>query len=299
MRKQYKYELPLPNDRRSIYHPLRFARLLLELARRFFNAYRFRRRSKSPVAVTEIYQNSWGNVLSKADWKNYSSLIEFINPPRIKRIISTMGHGWVDVSRHDFLKYRMSHLRHVIETELPDNHENLPIVEVGCGWGRNLFCLRAIGYEGYLKGYELTHEAVGAAHHIISHFDVQGVSIEQADLITDALPLENAIVYSYHCLEQIKYNTREVLEKLLAARPRKVIHFEPVPELMRRWHPRDLVNLAYNRMADYQCSLLHELRNLEKEGKVRILSVERQGFYQLPIQETVCLVWEPVKNSSS
>lgn len=288
--------IPLPKGIETIYHPKRFSRLVLELARRYRNAYRFRRRSKDPSSVEAIYQGSWGNVLNKADWKNYLKLAEFLNPPCNGRIISTLNHGWVEVNRHDFLKYRIQHLHHILETQLKACTSDTKLVEVGCGWGRNLFCLRSMGIENTLQGYELTHEAVEAARSIADHFDVKDITFQQANLITDSLPLENTVVYSYHCLEQIKYNTLQVLEKLIEARPKKVVHFEPAPELMRWWHPRDLANIAYNKLADYQCSLLSELQKLEQQDKVRLLLVERQGFYQLPIQETVCIIWEPVQN---
>ena len=159
--------------------------------------------------------------------------------------------------------------------------------------GAKPFALRIMEYTGPLVGYELTHDAVQAAREIAKHFNVQDIPFHQADLIQDRLNLKGALVYSYHCLEQIKYHTEEVIGNLIAAEPAIVVHFEPLPEVFKLYRPRDFFNFIYNKIADYQSSLYTTLKEKKRLVEVKDLSLERQGYYQLPIQETICVAWKP------
>lgn len=282
-----------PKDAQRIGSVRDYYDLVSELGLRFRNALRNRRKSSDPSDVTENYNSSWGKVLRQEKWLGHESLSEFLNPRGDQQIISTLDSQWMIVPRRSYLDFRLDHLKSTLMSFVKPFSDPVTVAELGCGWGRNIFGLKSVDFPFPLRGFELTPEGVEAAHRIARHFNVPDVRFDQANLLEDDIEIADDVVYTYHCLEQIKYGTEDVLRRILACGPRRVVHFEPVVELLNPYKPRDFVNLAYNRVVRYQNSLLSSLEKLEAEGAVRILHVSREGFYQLPIQETCCVVWEP------
>jgi len=174
-----------------------------------------------------------------------------------------------------------------------DRAKGRTLIEVGCGVGLTLFGLYTQGIGLPLAGYELSTMGVETARQLSEHYRT-GIRFSQADLRRDDVEARDQLVLTSFCLEQLKYDTAIVLERILSWRPRRVIHYEPVIELFHRTSIRDVFNILYIKHCDYQDSLLSTLRKMEKEKRVRIVHAGRAGYGGQPVYEASCVVWEPL-----
>jgi hypothetical protein len=160
----------------------------------------------------------------------------------------------------------------------------------------NLFSLSLTGKWNSLRGYDVSPNGVAATNAAAAHFGVTSVRARQLDLTWPLDPafaeIRGATAFSYLCLEQLKYSTEIVITNLLAAGVRRVIHIEPVPELLSKWRFADLANRLYLAAHDYQDNLHATLRRLERQKRLRILSTSRVLFSPQPVNDPTLICWE-------
>ena len=272
-------------------------RLWLNLIMKFKIAYAGRRKSEDPIHITNNYISSWGKVYKKKKWLECSTLDELINPNNGQYIIATLGGKWVRIKSNEYLQFREQALYQSVVSNLNSNNENSTIIEIGSGWGRNLFILRSHGFKGKLVGYELTDEGVNTAREISKHYSIKDIEFHKLDVVNETIDAKNSLIFTYHCFEQIKYHTSLALENMINSSPTIVLQFEPLPELFKKNYLRDKMCLFYNKLIDYQDNLLFNLKSLENDNKLTIISAARQGYYSHPLQETSLVIWKPnIKN---
>jgi SAM-dependent methyltransferase len=119
------------------------------------------------------------------------------------------------------------------------------IVEIGCGYGANLFGLLDEDRWAGLTGLDVSANALQAGRLIAQHFGVSSqLAFEPLDLLEDRAPgwasLEGAFVLSYYSFEQITSHTASVVERIHASNPSRVLHVEPTPELWSLHDPKDM-----------------------------------------------------------
>jgi hypothetical protein len=85
----------------------------------------------------------------------------------------------------------------------------------------------------------------------------------------------------------------QVIDNIVRAAPRRVIHVEPCVETLRLWRPKDLVNYLYILRQDYQNSLLTTLRDRERAGALRIVAEERLYYAPSIRHDPTLICWEP------
>jgi hypothetical protein len=271
---------------REVGHALLAARSRL---RRFSSA-----RRGNEIVNDEYDQGNWKSVLDERRWERVSSLIDYVVPPidtaRLAKIDGQIGR----VTTRDYYRFRLKRLHQLVEAHATDGDE---LVELGCGWGVNLFSLALAGRWRSLRGFDVSPNGVRATNEAAAHFGIEAVQAEQLDLTAHGQhgfrKIEGATAFTYLCLEQLKYSTRPVIDNLLQSGVRKVIHFEPTPELFSRWRLGDLANRFYLTAHDYQNNLLTTLRTLEKQGRLRITAVARLNFSPRAVNDPTLIVWEP------
>jgi len=165
------------------------------------------------------------------------------------------------------------------------------VAEVGCGWGFNLWSLLAANFQNPLEGYELSKNGLEAAHQINNKYSCN-IKLGKIDLTNfEIFPnLVNKTIFTFHVFEQLKYDTTKVIENIIKAKPKQVIHFEPIIELHGE-KIRDKVLKSYISAMDYQDNLLITLKKFEKEGALQILESKRLGFAANPLIETSFIKW--------
>jgi len=221
---------------------------------------------------------------------------EFNFPIINKKIskIALINHKICRISEFDYSIFRPMMIWKILK-EFTDKND--VIVELGCGWGWNLFNLIAFGIENKLEGYEVTENGVRSCNTINQHYQCN-LKIENLDLTKEIVigKFKDKTLFTHYVMEVIKYNTRKVLENIINSKPKQVIHIEPVYELYQN-SLRDIASKMYIDYSDYQKSLLKTLQELESEGKVEIKDVRRLGYAHKPEHEASLIRWIPKNNN--
>jgi len=172
------------------------------------------------------------------------------------------------------------------------------IIELGCGFGRRLFALRQI-MENNFEGYDFSKNSIDTADKINLKLDTN-IKFGIVDLKQDFSQIinEGKIIFTYHCLEGLKWDTERVILNILKCKPKCVLHFEPVPELYG-FTLRDTISKLFIKGAAFQDNLLKTLKSLEERKIVTIKEVRRLGYNRLPLNETTLIVWKPFTEKSS
>jgi hypothetical protein len=173
------------------------------------------------------------------------------------------------------------------------------IVELGTGYGYNLFSLHHSHPDWTLKGFDISPNGITAGREIADRFAISDkISLDRIDLTDASDPnlaaIAGKVVLTYFCIEQIPYDVRKVIENIIAAKPKRVINIEPTTELLELFRPRDLVSLFYIRSVDYQTQLFTTLNELERQGRIRIVARERMPFAPSINNDGFLYCWEPI-----
>ena len=248
--------------------------------------------------VQKEYNNGHWNrklqILENKGWEASLSLHEFIiqlgtfdEPPFV---IGLVEGNLYKVRAADYYDYRIRKLAKVLFQFVKEGER---LVELGCGYGYNLFGLIGLNKTYRLAGYDRSDTAITTAKSIASRFDAS-IFFNTVDLVHQDLPVQGDALFTYYCMEQLKYHTKEVLTRMISWKPSQVIHLEPVVEFYRPFRARDLLGIGYIRWKDYQDKLFSTLCKLEKEGRVRILDSCRLGYASNGINEASLIRWCPV-----
>ncbi|MCB0419285.1 MAG: class I SAM-dependent methyltransferase, partial [Bdellovibrionales bacterium] len=186
------------------------------------------------------------------------------------------------------------------------------IVELGAGWGKNLFKLWLYGapLDAEYHALELTPEARNLAKRVAQSaapkmpFFTHAFDYYRPDfsMFAEAKP---TVVFSHHSLEQIP-SVGERLFEAIKGIPGliRVVHLEPVGfqvpgatwlENVRpdRMEYIDSLNRAFATKRDQNLNLYPILRSMELEGSIRLTRVRKHFCSILLKNATTLLVWEP------
>lgn len=160
------------------------------------------------------------------------------------------------------------------------------ITELGCGIGNKLFFLWKNGYRN-LQGYDLSSNAINLANQINEKYNC-GIKFDTID-ITKSIPnLNGGVAYTFTCLEQLHHYMPLVINNILNAKPKKVIHFEFTLEFSTK------LSRSYVKSRDYQMNLLPLLRN---DDRLTITKCEALGVGN-PVNPLTYIEWHPNNLSS-
>lgn len=255
-----------------------------------------RRRRRDAGRVRAEYDDGyWKNVLAARRWESCRTVEEFLNPSGKGWRTCKIDNRFVRASHADYYRYRSERLASILAASTEAGCE---IVEIGCGYGANLLALSSSARWPALMGLDVSPTAIRAAREIASHFGLANrLRFEEANItrLTDTARslLQNRVVFTYYCLEQLPRDTATAIQNLIDTRPRAVIHIEPIAELLRWYSPKDLLSYAHILRHDYQRSLLRTLRARADEGRVRIHRVERLYYAPGVRHDPALIVWEP------
>lgn len=254
------------------------------------------RRRRSQEVVNEEYDHgAWREVLERRAWEAASDLAAFlIGDDRTRRLVR-LGGRLRYVPTREYYRARVGLLQALLEREAGDVAE---LVELGCGFGYNLFSLSLSPRWTFLHGFDVSENGLRAGTAIAERFGlIRRVRFGLMDLANRDDPafdfLRNRTVFTFFCLEQLPTLINQVLCRLAESRPRRVVHVEPTTELLRPWVPRDLLNYLYVWSRDYQRSLFSTLRSMAAGGQVRIVSEYRLDWAATPHQDGFVVAWEP------
>ena len=169
------------------------------------------------------------------------------------------------------------------------------VVEYGCGSCGNLLLLSEMFPGLELLGLDWAQSSVEIAELIAREKQV-AISGRLFDMRDPPVSLEHAddaAFLTVHALEQLGRDFQPLLAHLVASKPKKVIHLEPIVELYDPTNLYDYLALSYSKRRGYLDGFLEALRKLEADGVIKILFVERP-FIGGVFHESSVIVWEPL-----
>lgn len=191
------------------------------------------------------------------------------------------------------------------------------IVELGAGWGKNLFNLFKFGspLSAEYWGLELTAagrelmERVGRETVPTMTLRTAPFDYYDADFAMFAEP-RTTCVFTHHSLEQIPEAPRELFERILRIPGfRSCLHFEPVGFQVagNKWladasqasamQAIDDDNKRFASKRNQNANLYPLLRDMEKQGRIRILSVKKYFTSHLINNATTAILWAPADSA--
>ncbi len=196
------------------------------------------------------------------------------------------------------------------------------IVELGCGWGRNLFRIycRLPGNPIEYVACELTDAGRSAVGRIAKTDKRMTCFPQPFDYRNPDLSFikgkPDAVFFTSHSIEQITVLGEELFDAILAATGRcRCVHFEPVgwqrDSVLRQWvisgdagkskddydvGPENVLKNAALWAAGngYNTNLLEVLGSLEEKGRIRIRLRSYDVIGNNPLNPSTAIVWEKV-----
>jgi hypothetical protein len=253
-----------------------------------------RLRSRSQVA-SDYDQGEWRDVLESRRWDRCDSLEQYVLSGDGRPITAMIGGELTRIGASEYYAYRTKVLAETVRRFGGDAEA---LVEIGSGAGRNLFALAYAGHWSKLLGLELSPTGREVTQRVAERFSLSSVHSAEIDLLDPSSPgfdrLRGATVFSFYCLEQLPAHTREVMQNLLSAGVRRVIHIEPTPELFSYLSLKDLATISYIWRQDYQRTIVSVARRMEEQGLIRVLEVARLNFAPSCRNDPTLVVWEPL-----
>lgn len=254
-----------------------------------------RRLERNPERVGAEYDSgSWQMVLEQKRWAQHESLRDYLVPGDERVRVAKIKDRLVRIKTSDYYAYRLKILQEVLE-QYADGEKEL--IELGCGYGANVFSLALSGRWESLAGFDISRNGIQAGREAARHFNLANLSFDHLDITDGADPnyerIKSKTVYTYYCLEQLKRSTQAVIENIIRAGAKRVIQIEPTFELLRMWHPVDLTTYFYVKKQDYQDNLVTTLKNFEKRGLVKIVDLKRLYYAPTHRNDPTLIIWEP------
>jgi hypothetical protein len=252
-------------------------------------------RRTNDVVNSEYNAGEWDRILNARAWVDEPSLEEFlVGHSDIQRLAKVDGQI-VRIATRDYYRYRISAL-----SELMSRHAGgaKSLLELGAGFGFNLFSLSLDSQWSQLRGFDIAPNGIEAGRQIASHFGlIDRIGFDRIDLTDTDDPgfkeLAGGTVFTYFCIEQIPYAVEAVVENIIRARPARVVNIEPAVDMLRLSRPRDFASRIYIESMDYQTRLFKMLDALDRKGRIRVLARERMSFAPTLHNDGLLYSWEP------
>ncbi|GAB3951288.1 hypothetical protein GCM10029976_087450 [Kribbella albertanoniae] len=264
-------------------------------AERELGAYQRRRgRARTTVESAREYEARWSGQHQDARWQAAESLadaarLSSYGSARLRALLDFRAYS---IPAPDFFGWRAAKLAEIVGAFVrPDE----PVLELGCGIGKNLVALAAHGYSD-LAGVDISPSAVRALHDQFAYFGrtVRGLEGDLMDLAPIGAELAGRTVLTNYVLEQLPRQLDVALDQIARARPRQVLHIEPCPDRLpgrRAWERWPSV--WHVRSHDYQRDLYATLCELEATGRLRLTEVRPLGYSPYMFHSAVLIRWEP------
>jgi hypothetical protein len=252
-------------------------------------------RRTNDVVDSEYNSGSWDRVLNERAWLGRRTLEDFLIGQNAAPRLAKVDGRVVRIRTEDYYRYRIAALSELIARHAGDATS---LLELGAGYGANLFSLSLDPHWGKLRGFDIAPNGIEAGRQIARHFQLDDrVSFDRIDLTDASDPhfgeLAGATVFTYFCIEQIPYAVEAVIENIIRVRPARVVNIEPGVDMLKLSRPRDFTSRIYIRSMDYQTRLFNLLDSLEAQGRIRILARERMGFAPTLHNDGLLYAWEP------
>ena len=170
------------------------------------------------------------------------------------------------------------------------------VYEFGCGTGHNLFRVRNVNPNAKIWGLDWATSSQKIIQKLVRDGVDRNLFAHRFNLFhpDEDFNLEgDSIVYTVASLEQLGTRYKKFLKYLIKQRPSLCIHIEPVAELLDENNLLDYLSIQYFIKRKYLSGYLDHLRQLEKQGQLKILRAQRTYIGSLFIEGYSVIVWSP------
>lgn len=251
------------------------------------------------IVDAEYNSGEWGRILSERAWLRERSLEDFLVGHNEASRLAKVDGRIVRISTREYYRYRLGALSQLVARHAG---EEKSLLELGAGFGYNLFSLSIDPRWSRLRGLDIAPNGIEAGRQIASHFGLgDRISFGCIDLTDPADPafqeLKGATILTYFCIEQIPHAVEAVVDHILKARPARVINIEPAIDMLDLSDPRDIASRIYIRSMDYQTRLWTLLDELDRAGRIRVSARERMNFAPTLHNDGLLYAWTPLGDS--
>jgi SAM-dependent methyltransferase len=168
------------------------------------------------------------------------------------------------------------------------------VYEFGCGTGQDIALLATVFPEKKLFGLDWVPESQKLVEAIADEFgwQMKGFQFDLFNPDYDLKILPDSLVYTFSAMEQLGGDFGSFLSYLVSSKPNLCVNVECMSELYDENSLYDYVALRYHKARNYLDGFLTKLRELEKEGVIRIMTVRRTGFGSLYHEGYMFVIWK-------
>jgi len=237
------------------------------------------------------------------DWENgwSENLDEYYKRPKIESLIPKyFGKDPILRFKNNLIKANSPTVEYMFFETLMDyisirflsKYDN--IFEFGCGTSHNLIRLRTLFESVNLIGLDWTDSSVELGSSLLSEFEISNLKFNffEPDLSIKAPQKSCALTVA--ALEQVGTNFTRFIDYLLLNNFERVVHIEPINELLDESLELDKLSIEYSRKRNYLDGLLNYLRKLENAGRLKIIFSDRSHIGSHYIDGYSIVVWEKV-----
>ena len=294
---------------------------------------------RNPSLVRQEYESYWGNFLERirrivelepkslARAMNVCAAAQAERPTRARwsrgrRVGSLLAGSLLSLQLSEHSRAGIARL--VVANMLLESigSQTKRIIELGSGWGANIFHLWLAGAPASAEYAALEYTAAGReATCLLATLEptlrlvTRPFDYNHPDL-TEFRSVDKTVVFTCYSIEQVTHLNGDLFDQLLAIPGlERVIHIEPVGWQARTalwqaaisagtWVVPPGVSLAVDarramRRRRYNVNLVDSLRALERAGRIMIERIEHDFTGANPLTPGAAIIWRPTRSSSS
>jgi len=171
------------------------------------------------------------------------------------------------------------------------------VYEFGCGPAYNLFRAREYNPSADLWGLDWAESSQKIIDKLAEEGFDRKLFSHKFDYFNpdkDFKLKKNSVVFTVASLEQIGDRYGAFVDYLLENKPDVCINVEPIGELLDEDNLLDYLSVEYFKKRKYLSGYLDYLRQLEKQGRIKILRAQRSYTGSLFVEGHSIIVWAPI-----
>lgn len=184
----------------------------------------------------------------------------------------------------------------VLNQYVGENYTNL--FEFGCGPAYHLLRFNKFNPNINLVGLDWatsSQDIIDEIQNLNICNNIKGYNFDYFNPNYDIEIPPNTAVFTCASLEQVGENYKDFIDFLLAKKPDLCINFEPMSEVLDESSLVDKLSILYFEKRKYLKNYLTYLKQLEKEKKIEIISIQRLYGGSYFIEGYPVVIWKPIK----